>query len=53
MSDYAWFAVKGMGYLALIGFVCWVATSPWPLLALVFMPSWVPDKKESKDENSN
>lgn len=44
MSDYSWFALKGIGYLALIGFACWVTTSAWPLFALVFMPSWTPDK---------
>ena len=40
MTDYAWFAVKGIGYLVLIGLVCWWTTSGWPLWALLLMPSW-------------
>jgi hypothetical protein len=40
MSDYGWFALKGVGYLVLIGFVCWLLHSAWPLWALLFMPSW-------------
>lgn len=40
MTDYAWFAIKGIGYLTLIGFACWVTESGMPLWALVFMPSW-------------
>lgn len=46
MSDYAWFALKGIGYLVLIGFVCWALQSAWPLWALVLMPSWTADDKK-------
>jgi hypothetical protein len=46
MSDYAWFSVKGIGYLVLIEFVCWMLKSPWPLLALFLLPSWKSDKKD-------
>lgn len=44
MSDYGWFALKGMGYLTLIGFVCWLTKSALPLWALLLLPSWAGDK---------
>ena len=50
MSDYAWFAVKGMGYLALIGFVCYWTDSAMPLWALLLMPSWGTDEKEKNND---
>lgn len=40
MSDYAWFVLKGLGYLALIGFAVWLLRSAAPLFALLLMPSW-------------
>lgn len=40
MSDFGWFQVKMIGLFVLIGFVCWLMHSPWPLLALFFMPSY-------------
>lgn len=46
MRDYAWFALKGIGYLVLIGLVCWMTTSGWPLMALAFMPSWTGEDTE-------
>lgn len=46
MTDYAWFAIKGMGYLILIGFACWIAESGLPLWALVFIPTWVEDERK-------
>jgi hypothetical protein len=49
MSDYAWFAVKGIGYLVLIGFVCYWTDSAMPLWALILMPSWTPDKEEKNN----
>lgn len=45
MSDYGWFAVKGIGYLVLIGLVCWWTESAMPLWALLLMPSSTGDKK--------
>lgn len=43
MSDYAWFALKGIGYLTLIGLVCFWTGSAMPLWALLLMPSWAKD----------
>ena len=40
MTDYGWFCIKGIGYLILIGFVCWYVESAMPLWALLLMPSW-------------
>ena len=47
MSDYGWFALKGIGYLTLIGFVCWLTESAMPLWALLLVPSWKPDNDET------
>jgi hypothetical protein len=46
VSDYGWFAVKGVVYLALIGFAVWWTNSAMPLWALLLMPSW-----ENKDKS--
>lgn len=46
MSDYGWYVVKGVGYLALIGFAVWVTNSAVPLWALLLLPTW-------KDDDSN
>ena len=27
-----------LGYMVLIGMVCWITKSPWPLLALLIVP---------------
>lgn len=43
MSDYAWFALKGIGYLALVGVAVWILHSAWPLLVILFMPGWSSD----------
>lgn len=40
MSDYGWFAIKGCGYLILIGFAVWLLHSAIPLWALLLIPSW-------------
>ena len=48
MSDYAWFAIKGMGYLALIGFAVYWTDSAVPLWALLLMPNWLGDKGDTK-----
>ena len=40
MSDYGWFALKGIGYLVLVGFVIWITKSLAPLFALLLFPSW-------------
>jgi hypothetical protein len=47
MSDYGWFALKGICYLVLIGFVCWFMHSAWPLWALLLVPFWSGDDKKS------
>lgn len=46
MSDYAWFAIKGMVYLCLIGFAVWFTKSAMPLWALLLMPSFTDNKDE-------
>jgi hypothetical protein len=46
VSDYGWFALKGIGYLALIGFAVWLTESGWPLWALMLMPSWGANKTD-------
>lgn len=46
MSEYGWFAVKGIGYLVLIGFTVWLTHSAYPLWALLLMPSWKSKEKE-------
>ena len=48
MSDYAWFVIKSIGYLVLIGFVCYWTDSAVPLWALLLMSSWGTDDKEQK-----
>ena len=48
MSDYGWFAIKGMCYLALIGFAVYWTDSATPLWALLLMPSWLGDKGNNK-----
>lgn len=40
MSDYGWFALKGIGYLVLIGVTVWLTKSAWPLWALLLMPTF-------------
>ena len=40
MSEYGWFVIKALGYLALIGFAVWITKSGLPLWALLLMPSW-------------
>lgn len=45
MSDYGWFALKGIGYLVLIGFAVWLTDSATPLWALLLMPGWTEDEK--------
>lgn len=45
MSDYGWFAVKGIGYLVLIGFAVWMTNSALPLWALLLLPSWTGDER--------
>ena len=42
-------ALVYLSFFGLIGFVCFLTGSPWPLLALFFMPRWVSDE-ERKDE---
>ena len=46
MSDYKMFALKGVGYLILIGFAIWWTESATPLWALLLMPAWIPDQKD-------
>lgn len=29
-----------LGFFGLIGFVCWITGSPWPLVALLLTPSY-------------
>ena len=45
MNDYSWFALKGLGYLFLIGFAVYLTNSATPLWALLLMPDW-----SSKDD---
>ena len=40
MTDYAWYAIKTMCYLILIGFAVWLAHSAMPLWALFLIPYW-------------
>lgn len=44
MSDYAWFAVKAIIYLILIGFAVYLTKSAMPLWALLAIPSWTDGK---------
>lgn len=48
MTDYTWFAIKGIGYLILIGFAIWWTESAMPLWALLLMPNWTSDKDDIK-----
>lgn len=48
MSDYAWFALKCMVIIAVIGGAVWVTETGWPLWALLLMPSWRSDDSTSK-----
>lgn len=43
MTDYAWFALKGISYVVIIGVAILVTESALPLLALLLMPSWTKD----------
>lgn len=43
MTDYAWFALKSMVILAVIGVAVWVTQTGWPLWALLIMPSYRSD----------
>jgi len=47
-EDIGWFAVKGIAYLALIGFTVWFMHSAWALWALCLMPSFT--DKDDKDQ---
>lgn len=40
MSDYGWFVVKSVAIIAVIGLAVWLTASGFPLLALLFLPSW-------------
>lgn len=53
MSDYGWFAVKGIGYLVLIGFAVWMTNSALPLWALLLLPSWKGDDGNDGDVPAN
>lgn len=44
MSNYGWFALKGICYLILIGFAVWYTETAWALLALALMPNWTSDE---------
>ena len=39
-------------FFGLIGYVCFLTGSPWPLLALVFMPSWRQDKDKNDEQST-
>jgi len=43
MSDYAWFALKCMAIIAVIGCAVWVTETGWSLWALLLMPSFSSD----------
>ena len=52
MTDYAWFAIKGIGHLVLIGYAIYLTDSAMPLWALLLMPSWVKDQDEDKENKT-
>lgn len=52
-SEYKWFALKGIGYLILIGFAVWIVGEATPLWALLLLPSWKKCDSDSDDKSDD
>lgn len=49
MSDFGWFVLAMIAFMALIGLACWVTTSAVPLWALLLLPSYKSGQDKEKD----